>query len=134
MAVGVGSADRIIDASRTGTFAGYGVDVPVTLSGDPGDRLGEPEPLPLCALMAGWIRAQACPRAAVTVRVYAADQEAAGAVAAGRGLRRELDADAEPVGVLVLADGANTLTPPPPAATTPNRRPCRPPWTRSGHR
>ena len=108
IAVGVGTADQIIESDARGTFAGYGVDVAVALSPDaaPGVRA-----LPLCALFAGWLRGQANPAARVQVRVYNTDHDAATAVEYGRALRAEIDSIAEPVGVLVVADGANTLTP-----------------------
>ena len=76
--------------------------------------------LPLCALIAGWLRGQANPRPAREVRVYAADLDADAALARGRALRAEIDATADPVGVLVVADGANTLTPPAPGGYDPD--------------
>lgn len=106
--VGVGGADGVFGPSMVGTFAGYGVDVQVRLSPE---ASGRPVELPLCALIAGWMRDQAQPDAHAQVRVYASDSDAAVAAARGRQLRRELDEDSEPTGVLVIADGANTLTP-----------------------
>ena len=108
IAVGVGPADEIIGPDIRGTFAGYGVDVPVALSPEAGPRIAA---MPLCALFGAWLRGQANPRAVVEVRVFAAGHDAAAAVALGRALRAEIDAAAERVGVLVLADGATTLTP-----------------------
>ncbi len=71
----------------------------------------QPGELPLCALIAGWIRAQAQPDASTEVRVYAESHDAQTAIALGRRLRGEIDESAEPTGVLIVADGATTLTP-----------------------
>jgi hypothetical protein len=105
--VGVGVGDTVIGPEKAGTFAGYGVDVAVALG--PG---GSPTPteLPLTALVAGWIRGQADPDAAAEVRVYADAHSVDAALARGRRLRARIDKGADPVGVLVVADGAHTLT------------------------
>lgn len=105
--VGVGASDNVIGPGTAGTFGGYGVDVRVALSGRAG---AAPKPLPLCALVAGWVRTTYAPTASAEVWVYAADHEVDAALARGRALRAEVDAISEPVGVLVVADGANTLT------------------------
>ena len=65
----------------------------------------------MCALLAAWVRGQARPEAGVQVRVYRSDLDADTALAHGRRLRAEIDRAPESVGVLVVADGANTLTP-----------------------
>jgi hypothetical protein len=104
--VGIGVADNVIGPGAVGTFGGYGVDVRVALS--PG-ATGEPRPLPLCALVAAWVRTNHARAASAEVWVYAADHELDAALARGRALRAEVDAISEPVGVLVVADGANTL-------------------------
>lgn len=114
--VGVGHDDAVVGPERVGSFGGYGVDVRVALSPD---SVQAPTPLPLCALMAGWIRGQAKPRAHAEVRVYAVDHDADAAFARGRRLRAEIDEAADPVGVLVVADGANTLSPPAPGGYDP---------------
>lgn len=111
IAVGVGPAGQVIEPEARGTFAGYGVDVPVALSPDARAAV---RTLPLCALFTGWLRGQANPNARAQVRVYAAELDAATALGLGRELRAEIDATDDPVGVLVVADGANTLTPPAP--------------------
>ena len=105
IAIGVGGVDEVIATSAVGTFAGYGTDIRVALSPDADDPVAE---LPLAALIAGWVRAQVNPGGAAEVRVYAEVGEAA--VHRGRALRAELEESPEPVGVLVVADGANTLT------------------------
>lgn len=106
LAVGVGASDEIVGPNAVGTFAGYGVDVRVGLSPD-ADAVGE---LPLSALITAWVRAQVRPDARAEVRVFRADDSADGAVRRGRELRTLVDQSDEPVGVLVVADGANTLT------------------------
>jgi len=120
IAVGVGPADAVLGPDSVGTFAGYGVDLRVTLSPD---AAGAPTELPLCALIAGWARGRATPDARVEARVYAADLAAGAAVDCGRRLRAELDEAADPVGVLVIADGAHTLTPSAPGGYDPDSIP-----------
>lgn len=105
IAIGAAGADQVIAASAVGTFAGYGADVVVALSPDADGPVAE---LPLAALIAGWVRGQLDAGISAEVRVYAEVGEAA--VHRGTALRAELDASPEPVGVLVVADGANTLT------------------------
>lgn len=114
--VGVGTVDEVVEPESTGTFAGFGVDVVVGLSPWAG---GKPIPMPLCALIGGWTRAQAQPDAQARVRVYADSHDAETAVELGRRLRREIDQVGEPIGVLVVADGANTLTPAAPGGYQP---------------
>lgn len=114
--VGVDEAEATITAPRTGTFAGYGVDERVSLSPAAGEA---PVDLPLCALIGGWVRGQAHPDATADVRVYPAALGAADAHARGRALRAGLDAVAEPVGVLLVADGAHTLSPSAPGGHVP---------------
>jgi hypothetical protein len=117
VAVGVGQNDVVVGHERVGTFGGYGVDVRIALSPHPAE---EPAELPLCALIAGWLRGQAKPEAHAEVRVYGTDHDVDGALARGRRLRAEIDEAADPVGVLVVADGANTLTPPAPGGYDPD--------------
>jgi hypothetical protein len=105
--IGAGGADVVIDPDSVGTFAGFGADVRVGLS--PG-AAQSPAALPLCALIAGWVCGQARPQADAQVRVYRSDHDVDSAVARGRQLRAEIDRATEPIGVLVVADGANTLT------------------------
>ncbi|HTY30772.1 hypothetical protein [Mycobacterium sp.] len=106
VAVGTGRADGALGPEASGTFAGFGVDVRVALS----PRADAPGDLPVCALLAGWVRGRARPDATVQVRVYRSDHDAGAALAGGRHLRAELDRAPDPIGVLVVADGANTLT------------------------
>jgi hypothetical protein len=114
--VGLGASDGVFGPEAVGTFAGFGADVSVRLSPQSAWR---PVELPLCALIAGWIRAQAQPDAAAQVRVFADSHDSATAVDLGRQLRNEIDQSTEPTGVLVVADGANTLTPSAPGGHQP---------------
>lgn len=107
MAVGTGPADEVFGPGSSGTFAGFGVDVPVLLS----PRAHRPVELPMCVLLAAWVRGRVRPEASAQVRVYRGDHDAEAALARGRQLRAEIDRAPEPIGVLVVADGANTLTP-----------------------
>ena len=108
--VGTGGADGVMDPSSVGTFAGFGADVRVALSPRAGESGQSAAGLPLCALIAGWVRGQARPDADAQVRVYRSDHDADTALARGRQLRAEIDEAPDPIGVLVVADGANTLT------------------------
>ncbi|CAN5399461.1 hypothetical protein BH09ACT8_BH09ACT8_46170 [soil metagenome] len=119
IAIGVGAAASCSGPDAAGTFAGFGVDVPVALS-------PRPQPvteLPLCALITGWVRGQVQPGADAQVRCYVDGAGVGAGVddagAAGRALRAELDADAEPVGILIVADGCHTLTPSAPGGYEP---------------
>lgn len=103
LAVGAGPADGVFGPDAAGTFAGFGAEVAVRLS----PQAGRPTDLPLCALIAAWVRARVCPDAAITAQVCA---DPATAAVRGRRLRAEIDRAPEPTGVLLIADGANTLT------------------------
>lgn len=96
--------DAVYGPGSAGSFGGFGADVAVQLSPDAAESLD----LPLPALVAGWVRGQISPGAEVTVHCWA---DPGTALDAGRRVRARIDDAAEPVGVLVLADGANTLTP-----------------------
>ena len=117
IAVGVGSTDEVIASGAAGTFGGYGVDVRVGLAG--GD-LADATRLPLCALITGWVRGQVNPGARADVRVCSDEHDADAALARGRALRAEIDRTTHAVGVLIVADGANTLTPPAPGGYNPD--------------
>ncbi|MBX7432741.1 hypothetical protein JDV09_11590 [Mycobacterium sp. Y57] len=125
--VGIGAAatDSVAGPEAVGTFAGYGVDVRVGLSAEAVESGRPPMPLPLCALIAGWLRGRAQPQARVEMRAVPEDLAVAEALGLGSRLRAELDDAAEPVGVLVVADGANTLTPPAPGGYDPDSVPVQ---------
>ncbi|WP_305094781.1 hypothetical protein [Prescottella sp. R16] len=106
-----------IGPGACGTFAGFGVDERVRLSPDAHDPI-DPE-MPLAALVAGWLRGQAAPEASIRVRSMPVRLPVDECVRAGARLRANLDADPEPHGVLVVADGATTLTDKAPGAFDP---------------
>lgn len=115
-----GIADEsVLDPKSSGTFAGFGVDVPVHLCPAAADDPRPPAELPVCALLAAWVRGQAQPQASAHVRVYRGDLDAGAALARGRRLRADIDRLPDPTGVLVVADGANTLTPAAPGGYDP---------------
>jgi hypothetical protein len=116
LAVGVGDADEEVGARAAGTFAGYGVDVRAGLSPDTDDV----RDLPLSALVTAWVRAEVRPSASAEVRVFARHHSADDVLRYGRELRSVVDDSDEPVGVLLVADGANTLTPRAPGGHDPD--------------
>ena len=116
--IGVAAEDQTIGPDTRGTFAGYGVDVPVTLSPDAPSAISD---LPLCALIGGWLRGRVAPTARAHVRVFAADLDADEALARGRARRAEIDA----IGGRVVADGANTLTQSAPGGYDPSSEPVQ---------
>lgn len=117
--IGTGPADQEFGPDAVGTFAGFGVDVRVRLSPQTADAPG-PVGLPVCALLGGWLRGQAQPQASAQVRVYRSDHAVDTALSRGKRLRVEIDRLPQPTGVLVVADGANTLTPAAPGGHDPD--------------
>ncbi|GEE02575.1 hypothetical protein nbrc107696_30210 [Gordonia spumicola] len=102
------SADRWIAIGADGRarrFAAYGVDVPVSVS-----RTGDDVPLPLSMLIAAWLRGRTAPDATVDAHLVADDASPAEAAERGRRLAEIIDADPEPVGLLVVGDGATALS------------------------
>lgn len=110
--------DAVYGPESAGTFAGFGVDVAVRLS----PTAQQPADLPLTALVAGWVRGQVAPDAEVRVHCCA-DPDAA--LATGRRVRTEIDQAGELTGVLLVADGANTLTPTAPGGHHPADVECQ---------
>jgi hypothetical protein len=119
VAIGTGPDDNTFGPDAVGTFAGFGADVRVRLCPRTGADAA-PVALPVCALLAAWARGQARPQASAQVRVYRPDHDVATALNLGKRLRAEIDGLPEPVGVLVVADGANTLTPAAPGGYEPD--------------
>lgn len=108
--LGVGAHDQNFPATTRGTFRGFGADVVVGL-GPAGEEPGPADAqLPLPVLVAGWLREQVAPGISVRARLLAADSAPSECARAGAALRAELDADPAPHAVLVVADGAATLT------------------------
>jgi hypothetical protein len=122
VAIGVGTTDAVVGPDGGGTFAGYGIDKRISLSPETGSQ---PVELPLCALIAGWVRGQVKPDAAVEVRVFADDLDVDTATLLGRRLCAEIEAAADSIGVLVVADGAHTLTAPAPGGYDPDAIPLQ---------
>lgn len=101
VAVGVDrSGPPELGPGTTGTFAGYGVDVPVSLHEH--ERTTPDPDLPLPALVAGLLRAQAGAR---SVRMRLLDPDAPAEQAAELGER--LDASGPETALLVLAEGGS---------------------------
>ena len=119
LAVGVAETAGTVAAESVGTFAGYGRDVEVRLAPAAASGATVTE-LPLCALITGWIRGQVAATATAQVQCLASAMPGDEAAAAGRELRARLDADPEPVGVLIVADGVQTLTPGAPGGYDPD--------------
>lgn len=107
--LGVGPTERTYDADTVGTFRGFGVDVRVSL-GAPGAQTSTDPDLPLAVLVAGWLRAAVAPHVPARAHLLAADTPARKCAEFGAKLRADLDAVDEPQGVLVVADGAATLS------------------------
>ena len=106
--VGTGRDVERIAATATGTFRGYGTDVRVGLGPD---ATGDADPdLALPALIAGWLRGRAAPGVRAEVHVVPADAGRDECTRLGQRLRTELDEDDTRRGLLVIADGAATLT------------------------
>ena len=125
IAVGAAATDSVSGPGAVGTFAGYGVDVRVALSGADAGQLAAPSRLPLCALITAWLRGLAQPHAEAEVRAYRSDTARDAALTIGRRLRAELEAVDDAVGVLIVADGANTLTPAAPGGHDPDSVPIQ---------
>ncbi|MEE3850566.1 hypothetical protein VZC37_09490 [Gordonia sp. LSe1-13] len=111
--VAIGARDPAsTQVGRAGTFAAYGVDVPVTLDG--AEFRGTGPGLPLSMLIAGWVRAEAGTGGVEPVTVepvtVAPDASPADCAAVGSQLRERVDGDSTPVGVLVVADGSTALS------------------------
>ncbi|MGH4024944.1 MAG: hypothetical protein ACRDRV_10200 [Pseudonocardiaceae bacterium] len=107
MAVAV--VDPAAATGTAGSFAGYGVDVAVTLDPCPAPLTDAMLPLPL--LVAGWLRGQVGP-AEITVHVLpvAPGSSAAHCRRLGTELGRRLGDEGGTMGLLVLGDGAATHT------------------------
>ncbi|MFD6160821.1 hypothetical protein ACFWF7_15075 [Nocardia sp. NPDC060256] len=106
--VGTGAADQVFGSESAGTFRGFGADVRVALSAA---ATAEPDPQhPLPVLIAGWLRGQVAPGVSAEVRIVAEDTPVACCFELGAKLRAELDNSDERHGVLVIADGAATLS------------------------
>ncbi len=108
--LGVGERDQNFPSTTRGTFRGFGADVVVGLGPAPREPAPADAQLPLPVLIAGWLRERVAPGIEVTARLLAADTAPAECAEIGTALRAELDADPAPHAVLVVGDGAATLT------------------------
>lgn len=106
--LGVGAAEQEYDSAAVGTFRGFGPEVTVSLGG-PAESTPDPA-LPLAVLIAGWLRGVVAPEALVRAQVLAADTSPERCAEAGAKLRAELDSVDESRAVLIVADGAATLS------------------------
>lgn len=105
--VAVGAGDPAAGGTA-GTTRGYGVDVTVALTPDPAPPRDD---LPLSLLVAGWLRAQVDdPDLVVSPAPVPPGTTPADCARAGRELAAELAGTVEPIGLLVLGDGAATHT------------------------
>ncbi|EUA16718.1 hypothetical protein I553_1713, partial [Mycobacterium xenopi 4042] len=95
----------MVGPESAGTFAGFGSSCRC------GSRRMPPSAgaLPLCALITAWAREQAQPHARASPRLRRRPPRRR-RNGPGRRLRTEIDQLVEPTGVLIVADGANTLT------------------------
>lgn len=109
--LGIGGATGPLGPEAVGTFRGFGVDVRVAFSEKAlsGPAIEDAQQ-PLPALIAGWLRGRVAPTATATATLLAADTAVADCAEKGEKLRRSLDTLPEPQGVLVVADGAATLS------------------------
>lgn len=115
--IGVGATELEVPPGAVGTFRGFGRDVRVTLSPQ---SSGEPDAdLPVAVLIGGWLRGRAAPEASADVVVVAADTSPVYCAELGAALRERFDGDVADHGVLIVADGANTLTPKAPGSFDP---------------
>ncbi|NNH74879.1 hypothetical protein HLB23_34375 [Nocardia uniformis] len=109
--VGVSDTDRHIGPEAVGTFRGFGLDLPVGLSAAAlGNGTRADPSLPLPVLIGGWLRGILAPNTVAQARLLAEHTPGDAARKFGARLREELDSDAAPTGVLVVGDGAATLS------------------------
>ncbi|WP_159838174.1 hypothetical protein [Nocardia sp. CY41] len=109
--IGVGADERTFGPETVGTFRGFGADVRAGLSGAAVTGPGRADAdLPLAVLIGGWLRGQVAPGAIAEARVVPADATPEHCRESGAKTRAALDGDVAPRGVLVVADGAATLS------------------------
>jgi hypothetical protein len=114
--IAVGADDggrRTLGPDAHGSFAGFGVDLAVGLDtrrGDARNGAGPPaDPeLPLPMLIAGWVAGRTGTALRVRGELVAPDAPPAACAALGAALAAECAAADDPVGLLVLGDGAAT--------------------------
>lgn len=100
---------RTVGPDARGSFAGFGVDVVVGLDTvGPGSTAPVDPWLPLPLLVAGWVAEAAGVAVRVRGELVAPDEPPPACAALGAALAAECAAAPEPVGLLVLGDGAAT--------------------------
>lgn len=109
IAVGAGPVATTVESPAVGTFRGYGVDVEVSFGASADFDSVDPD-LPLAALVAGWVRGSYAPNVDVTMHVLSPETTQSECTAFGRELRKSMDSDNTSQGLLVVGDGANTLS------------------------
>src|SRR5205823_7614659 len=97
IAVGAHDEDLTLEPTFAGTFAGFGTDVPVSLSAGPCSPLA----LPLPALVAGWLRERAS-ASSVGVHLISRTAEPADCERLGKRL-----VESDETGLLILGEGSN---------------------------
>lgn len=97
---------RSVEPGTTGTFAGYGHDVPVVLPGGAGRTVDEGPRLPLPLLIAGWAAAGAGTDLSVRGELIGPDAAPADCLALGEELAAGAGGETVDVGLLVVGDGA----------------------------
>lgn len=113
VALGVGDvagAGPVEDCASAGDFGAYGVPVAVTL---PGLSTDGGTPMPLSMLLAGWLAAQVTPapiRIAPLIPDPASDPSLCRLIGSMAAVSPDLFGGEEPVGLLVVADGATALS------------------------
>jgi hypothetical protein len=107
IAVGADPAGRrTVGQDTRGSFIGFGADVVVAL--DPTSAAPVDPSLPLPLLVAGWVAGAAGAREGIRGELVAPDEPPQACAALGAALAAECAADPEPVGLLVVGDGAAT--------------------------
>jgi hypothetical protein len=102
---------RTVDPDARGSFVGFGVDLVVGLDTTGAGPVGPVDPrLPLPLLIAGWVAARSGARVRIRGELVAPDEPPAACAELGARLAAEFAADDEPVGLLVVGDGAATHT------------------------
>lgn len=112
IAVGLGASGRGRNCASTGDFGGYGVPVPVSLPHEQRDTGDRCRPMPLSMLIAGWLGGRTLPAPREIAPVLADPERVAGRnYLFGASTAMGAMGFPEPLGLLVVADGANALSP-----------------------
>ncbi|MGN5239882.1 MULTISPECIES: hypothetical protein [unclassified Rhodococcus (in: high G+C Gram-positive bacteria)] len=109
--VGTGTESEEVPSDAVGTFRGFGADVRVELGPAVVPASGPPDvDMPLPALIAGWLRERTAREVRAEVHVLARDTDPGACAQLGKTLRAHLEEGATRRGLLIVADGAATLT------------------------